>query len=59
VVVVPRDRAATVLASGQQRQANEHEKRARLGAGELGVDMYALRGVLEGLGVVYLDGPPS
>ena len=58
VVVVPRDRAAGVLAAGQERQANEDEKRTRLAAGELGVDMYALRGLLEGLGVTYLDRPP-
>jgi 4-hydroxy-4-methyl-2-oxoglutarate aldolase len=59
VVVVPRDRAAAVLAAGQQRQANEDEKRTRLSAGELSVDMYALRAVLEGLGVTYIDGPPE
>jgi 4-hydroxy-4-methyl-2-oxoglutarate aldolase len=59
VVVVPRERAATVLEAGRARQASEDEKRARLAAGELSVDMYGLRDVLHGLGVTYLDGPPS
>ena len=48
-----------MLAAGQERQANEDEKRTRLSAGELSVDMYALRAVLEGLGVTYIDGPPE
>jgi len=59
VVVVPRERAATVLEAGRARQASEDEKRARLAAGELSVDMYGLRDVLHDLGVTYLDGPPA
>jgi 4-hydroxy-4-methyl-2-oxoglutarate aldolase len=59
VVVVPRERAATVLGAGRARQASEDEKRARLAAGELSVDMYGLRDVLHDLGVTYLDGPPA
>jgi 4-hydroxy-4-methyl-2-oxoglutarate aldolase len=56
VVVVPRDRCATVLEAGRARAANEDVKRARLAAGELGVDMYGLRATLADLGVTYVDG---
>jgi 4-hydroxy-4-methyl-2-oxoglutarate aldolase len=54
VVVVPRDRAPAVLAAGRSREANEAAKRARLAAGELGVDMYGLRARLAELGVEYV-----
>jgi 4-hydroxy-4-methyl-2-oxoglutarate aldolase len=57
VVVVPRARAEVVLAAGRARAANESGKRARLAAGELGVDMYGLRTILKELGVTYVDGP--
>jgi 4-hydroxy-4-methyl-2-oxoglutarate aldolase len=53
VVVIPRARAAAVLTAGRAREANEAEKRGRLAAGELGVDMYNLRPLLEQLGVRY------
>jgi 4-hydroxy-4-methyl-2-oxoglutarate aldolase len=56
VVVVPRDRAETVLGAGRQREANEAGKRERLAAGELGVDMYDLRTLLAKLSVTYVDG---
>jgi 4-hydroxy-4-methyl-2-oxoglutarate aldolase len=59
VVVVPRGRAATVLVDGRKREANESEKRQRLAAGELGVDMYGLRALLDELGVSYIDGEKS
>jgi 4-hydroxy-4-methyl-2-oxoglutarate aldolase len=59
VVVVPRERAVDVLASGRAREANEAGKRERLAAGELGMDMYNLRPLLDSLGVTYLDRPPS
>jgi 4-hydroxy-4-methyl-2-oxoglutarate aldolase len=58
VVVVPREDAATVLAAGRGRAAAETDKRARLAAGELGMDMYQLRPLLDSLGVVYEDGAP-
>jgi 4-hydroxy-4-methyl-2-oxoglutarate aldolase len=58
VVVVPRGRCAEVLEAGQARAANEDAKRAKLAAGELGVDMYGLRAMLADLGVTYLDGDP-
>jgi 4-hydroxy-4-methyl-2-oxoglutarate aldolase len=57
VVVVPRARAAEVLEIGRARAASEDAKRAKLAAGELGVDMYGLRALLKELGVTYVDGP--
>ncbi|BCY12943.1 4-carboxy-4-hydroxy-2-oxoadipate aldolase/oxaloacetate decarboxylase [Actinoplanes sp. L3-i22] len=53
IVVIPRDRAADVLKKATERTANEASKRERLAAGELGVDMYRLRPLLEQLGVEY------
>jgi 4-hydroxy-4-methyl-2-oxoglutarate aldolase len=55
IVVVPRARAAAVLDAARAREANETGKRARLGSGELGVDMYRLRELLAKLGVEYVD----
>lgn len=55
VVVVPREEAETVLASAHRRLANEQATRARLEAGELGVDFYGLRDRLVDLGVDYVD----
>ncbi|WP_436529285.1 4-carboxy-4-hydroxy-2-oxoadipate aldolase/oxaloacetate decarboxylase [Actinoplanes sp. HUAS TT8] len=53
IVVIPRERAADVLRKAAERTANESDKRLRLQAGELGVDMYKLRPLLEQLGVEY------
>lgn len=55
VVVVPRLDAAAVAAAGRKREANEGEKRRRLAAGELGLDMYAMREGLAKAGLVYRD----
>jgi 4-hydroxy-4-methyl-2-oxoglutarate aldolase len=55
VVVVPRDSAPEALEASQQRLVNETETRARLAAGELGVDFYGLRAKLGELGVEYRD----
>ena len=55
VVVVPRDRAATVLAAAQERTSFEEAKRARFEAGELGLDMYKMRERLAEKGLVYID----
>jgi 4-hydroxy-4-methyl-2-oxoglutarate aldolase len=57
VVVVPHERAADVLEAARDRIAAEGSKRARLAAGELGLDMYGLRPLLAELGVVYVDEP--
>jgi 4-hydroxy-4-methyl-2-oxoglutarate aldolase len=53
VVVVPRLDAAKVARAGASREANEEEKRKRLAAGELGLDMYGMRDGLAKAGLVY------
>lgn len=55
VVVVPRHDAARVAAAGAAREASEEEKRVRLAAGELGLDMYKMRDGLAKAGLVYRD----
>ena len=55
VVVVPAADAAAVADAGARREANEQAKRARLAAGELGLDIYDMRGPLAKAGLRYLD----
>lgn len=55
VVVVPAAQAVHVAAAAQARIANEAEKRARLAAGELGLDMYRMRESLRNAGLTYID----
>ena len=55
VVVVPREHAAEVVTLGEQRRDKEQRTRERLRTGELGLDIYSLRGKLAELGVEYLD----
>ncbi|MBP6819966.1 MAG: 4-carboxy-4-hydroxy-2-oxoadipate aldolase/oxaloacetate decarboxylase [Acidobacteria bacterium] len=55
VVVVKRELAAEVAALGQKRLEKEAQSRAKLKAGELGVDFYGLRAKLKELGVEYVD----
>ena len=54
VVVVPRREAETVHAAGRAREASEDEKRQRLAAGELSLDMYSMREPLARSGLVYV-----
>ena len=54
VVVVRRADAESVLAQAEKRLASEEEKRARLAAGELGLDMYKMRERLAKRGLRYV-----
>jgi 4-hydroxy-4-methyl-2-oxoglutarate aldolase len=42
------------LAKAEARLANEEQKRARLVSGELGLDMYDMRGRLKDKGLKYV-----
>ena len=53
VCVVSRSEAAEVLKKAQAREAAEADKRRRLAAGELGLDIYDMRGKLAAMGLVY------
>ena len=53
VVCVPRAQAATVAENSKKRVANEDQKRKRLASGELGLDLYDMRGKLAALGLKY------
>lgn len=54
VCVVRREEAADVLQKAQDREANETAKRARFEAGELGLDIYDMRGRLADMGLKYV-----
>jgi 4-hydroxy-4-methyl-2-oxoglutarate aldolase len=55
VCVVPRDKAATVLAAAQAREAAEAGKRSRYATGELSLDINTMRQELESLGLRYVE----
>ena len=54
VTVVPRKKAPDVLQAGLEREANEVDKREKLGTGMLGIDLYGMRPKLEQAGLTYL-----
>lgn len=55
IVIVRRAEAEAVLAASAKREAKEAETRNRLSAGELGLDIYGMRGPLAAKGLRYED----
>ena len=55
VVIVPAAIAQQVADVAEKRESFEGEKRAKLAAGVLGLDMYNMRGPLEKAGLRYID----
>jgi 4-hydroxy-4-methyl-2-oxoglutarate aldolase len=55
VVVVPAASAQKTLETAASREATEREKRAKLAAGILGLDMYNMREPLQRAGLKYID----
>jgi 4-hydroxy-4-methyl-2-oxoglutarate aldolase len=57
VVVVPRETAESVLGKSKAREEKEAGVRARLSAGELGLDIYGFRDRLAAKGLKYVEYP--
>ena len=58
VCVVRRQDAQSVAVAADKREANETDKRARLAAGELGLDIYGMRERLAEKGLRWVDEAP-
>lgn len=59
VVVVPYPTVDAAIAASRKRMLNEEEKRKRLAAGELGLDIYEMRPKLAAAGLRYVDDLPN
>jgi 4-hydroxy-4-methyl-2-oxoglutarate aldolase len=59
VCIVPRRNATQVADASAAREAKEAKTRARLKAGELGLDIYQMREKLASRGLVYRQAPPE
>jgi len=59
VVVVRRKEAADILKASASREEKEAGTRAKLKAGELGLDIYKMRERLAEKGLKYIDAPPE
>ncbi|MFD9699911.1 4-carboxy-4-hydroxy-2-oxoadipate aldolase/oxaloacetate decarboxylase [Lentzea sp. NPDC059081] len=59
VMIVPRADVATAVTASEAREAKEQRNREAFRRGELGMDIYGLRGVLAELGVTYETAPPE
>jgi 4-hydroxy-4-methyl-2-oxoglutarate aldolase len=55
VVIVPAGIVPAVADAAAAREANEGEKRRRLAAGEIGLDLYKMREALQKAGLRYVD----
>jgi 4-hydroxy-4-methyl-2-oxoglutarate aldolase len=59
VLCIPLAAGERVVEASANRESNEQAKRDRFHAGEIGLDVYGMRPLLERLGVRYVDDPNS